>query len=68
MVAMRVHGQVFLVAGFSRSLACELGDRVRVNTVCPGFIDSPMVSSLSPERLRQARECAILSRLGTPEV
>lgn len=53
--------------GFARSLARELGPRgVRVNAVAPGFLETDLSASLSPEnRDRIARRTA-LGRLGTP--
>ena len=53
--------------GFARSLARELGPRdIRVNAVAPGFLDTDLSASLSPEnRGRIARRTA-LGRLGTP--
>jgi NAD(P)-dependent dehydrogenase (short-subunit alcohol dehydrogenase family) len=56
------------VIGLTRCVAQEFGHRgVRVNAVCPGVIDTPMVQrAYSPERLASyaARQ---LGRLGTPE-
>jgi 3-oxoacyl-[acyl-carrier protein] reductase len=56
------------VAGFSRSLAKEIGSRgITVNTVAPGFIDTDMTKDL-PEAAKQAMLSQIpLSRLGAPD-
>lgn len=53
--------------GFARCLARELGPRgIRVNTLAPGFLETDLSASLSPEnRGRIARRTA-LGRLGTP--
>ncbi len=52
--------------GFARSLARELGPRgIRVNAVAPGFLETDLSASLSPDnRSRIARRTA-LGRLGT---
>ena len=51
--------------GFARNLARELGPRgIRVNAVAPGFLETDLSASLSPEnRARIARRTA-LGRLG----
>ncbi|MHC5081714.1 MAG: SDR family oxidoreductase, partial [Planctomycetota bacterium] len=53
---------------FSRSLAKEMGPRgVRVNTLAPGFIQTPMTDVL-PDKLKQGiLERTPLNRFGTPE-
>ncbi|MGB8853792.1 MAG: SDR family oxidoreductase [Pirellulales bacterium] len=53
--------------GFARNLARELGPRgIRVNAVAPGFLETELSASLSPEnRSRIARRTA-LGRLGRP--
>lgn len=53
------------IAGFSRSLAREVGSRkITVNTVSPGFIDTEMTSVLSAEQKRQLLQSIPLGRLG----
>ena len=53
--------------GFARNLARELGPRgIRVNAVAPGFLETELSASLSPDnRSRIARRTA-LGRLGQP--
>lgn len=40
---------------------------MRVNVVCPGYIDSPMVSSLPQAAQERARSSSLLQRLGSPQ-
>lgn len=56
--------------GLARSSAAHLGARgVRVNAICPGFIDTPMFSSaLTSDEVRKAYQDRIpLKRIGRPE-
>jgi len=53
---------------FTRAVAKELArERVRVNAVAPGFIETRMTRELPEKVLDQARAEAILGRLGRPE-
>jgi NAD(P)-dependent dehydrogenase (short-subunit alcohol dehydrogenase family) len=58
------------VEAFARSLAIELAP-IRVNTIQPGFIDTPLIDELAGERKRDliAMQSARLpvKRIGTPE-
>ena len=52
--------------GFTRALARELGPRgVRVNSICPGYMDTQMSESLSDEQLRKIIKHTPLGRLAT---
>jgi 3-oxoacyl-[acyl-carrier protein] reductase len=54
--------------GFTKALAVEFAGRgVRVNAVCPGFIDTRMTAGLSPELRAEVLSRIPLRRLGTPE-
>ncbi|MET0977798.1 MAG: SDR family oxidoreductase, partial [Paeniglutamicibacter terrestris] len=59
------------VVSLSRSIALQLGPvGIRCNTVCPGAILTPMISSLydeSPERRQDMEMRTPLRRLGLPE-
>ena len=56
------------VRGLSRVASLELGPRgIRVNTILPGFIETPMTAS-APEAFRRANiEVTPLGRVGQPE-
>jgi len=54
------------VIAFSKALAKEIGSmRVRVNTISPGLVKSPMNSHLSREDYNSIRESSPLNRLAT---
>ena len=62
------------VLNFSRAVAAEVGpDGIRVNAVCPGFVDTDMVDEFfaatgDPEKSRrQTEEMYPLRRLGDPD-
>lgn len=54
------------VLGLTKSLAKELGVRnVRVNAICPGFIQTPMTDVLTSEQVDGMLNAIALGRLGT---
>lgn len=54
--------------GFTFSLAQEYGNRgITANVVAPGFIQSDMTASLSPEQSAKIQAGIAVGRLGTPE-
>lgn len=54
--------------GLTKALAKEVGPSgVTVNCLCPGVIDTDMLSGFTPEDLNVLREDTPLGRLGTPE-
>lgn len=56
------------MTGFSKSLAKEIGSRnITVNCVAPGFIDTDMTRSLSPDQQQSLIQHIPLGRLGRPE-
>jgi NAD(P)-dependent dehydrogenase (short-subunit alcohol dehydrogenase family) len=42
-------------------------DKVRVNCLCPGFVNTPLLSSMPPERRAKLAALHPLGRLGEPE-
>ncbi|MGA2663658.1 MAG: 3-oxoacyl-ACP reductase family protein [Nitrososphaerales archaeon] len=54
------------VLGLTRSIALALAPHVNVNAICPGTIETDMISSLAPERKRATAEEAPLRSLGEP--
>lgn len=58
----------FGVIGFTKTWSRELGPKgIRVNAVAPGFIDTPILSTVPDDVLEKMREQVPLRRLGKPE-
>ncbi len=56
------------VVAFTRALAKELGPSgIRCNAICPGCIETPMLSRLTEEDRLALADAAALCRLGMPE-
>lgn len=56
------------VIELSKSMALELAPTIRVNTVCPGYILTPMQEAeYTPEMLKECKKRIPLDRLGKPE-
>jgi 3-oxoacyl-[acyl-carrier protein] reductase len=56
------------VIRLTKSLAVELAEYdIKVNAVCPGFIETPMTKKLTPEQLEASVNAIPLKRLGQPE-
>ena len=56
------------VVNLSRTLGLEYGPQgIRVNAVCPGYIDTPLLDGLDAETRRALTERHALGRMGRPE-
>ena len=56
------------ILGFTRSVAQEVGSRgVRVNAICPGYIDTPMTEVIPDLLKTMVIARTPLGRMGTPE-
>ena len=54
--------------GFSKSLAQEVASKgITVNTISPGYIETPMLTKMKPEILQQIISTIPVGRLGKPE-
>jgi len=56
------------ILGFTRAVAREVGSRnIRVNAICPGFIDTPMTQQISPLMRQAVTMRTPLGRWAEPE-
>lgn len=56
------------IEGFSRSLAQEVASRnITINCVAPGFVDTDILSTIEPEKLKDMTKNIPVGRIGTPE-
>jgi 3-oxoacyl-[acyl-carrier protein] reductase len=61
-------GSKAAVIGITQSLAKELAPQaIRVNALAPGFIDTDMARSLTPEKFAERVASVKMGRIGTPE-
>jgi NAD(P)-dependent dehydrogenase (short-subunit alcohol dehydrogenase family) len=65
------HASKHGVLGLTKSAALEYASRgIRINAVCPGIIDTPMVSGMltsEPEAMKELLKEVPIGRLGRPE-
>jgi 3-oxoacyl-[acyl-carrier protein] reductase len=58
----------FGVIGFTKTWSRELGPKgIRVNAVAPGFVDTPILSTIPGKVLQQMKDQVPLGRLARPE-
>lgn len=55
------------VEAWTKTLALELGERIRVNAVAPGFVDTDMGNEVAGELLDRMLSTTIIHRMATPE-
>lgn len=56
------------VVGLTKAAAIEYGDRaIRVNAVCPGYIETPLLVDMPTPMREQIEAKHPVGRLGTPE-
>src|SRR5436190_11526684 len=56
------------ILSLTRNMALDYAaDKVRVNCLCPGFVDTPLLASLPPARRAKLAALHPLGRLGQPE-
>ena len=54
------------VEAWTKTLALELGERIRVNAVAPGFVDTDMGKNVTGELLDRMLSTTIIHRMATP--
>jgi NAD(P)-dependent dehydrogenase (short-subunit alcohol dehydrogenase family) len=56
------------VIALTRNMALDYAaDNIRVNCLCPGFVDTPLLARLPPERKARIAAAHPLGRIGQPE-
>jgi len=56
------------IIALTRNMALDYaGDNIRVNCLCPGFVETPLLAALPPERKARLAAAHPLGRLGTTD-
>jgi len=56
------------IVSLTRNMALDYAqDKVRVNCLCPGFVNTPLLATISPERRAKLTALHPLGRMGEPE-
>lgn len=57
------------ILGFTKDLALHHGsNRIRVNAILPGFMETPMTENVSEKRKHEVRESHVLGEFNTPDI
>ena len=56
------------ILSLTRNMALDYAaDKVRVNCICPGFVNTPLLATLPPEKKARLAALHPLGRMGEPE-
>ena len=56
------------ILSLTRNMALDYAaDKIRVNCLCPGFVNTPLLATISPERRAKLAALHPLGRMGEPE-
>jgi 3-oxoacyl-[acyl-carrier protein] reductase len=57
------------ILGFTKDLALTYGsNKIRVNAILPGFMETPMTENVSEKRKQEVRESHVMGEFNTPDL